>query len=113
MIRTKLRFLFAPIWLINMVFQFGLFSTLLQNDKGEYNVVSLSIIVFLLATFFYLFNDVLRFKRPLFLRISGIILLFSAVIYFIFSIYFRTYFYFLILIPTLLSGLGIIKKIKE
>ncbi len=111
--RTKLRFLFAIMWLFNMVFQFGLLFAVLPKIDGQLSLRWLAVVGLLFIFCIYLLNDILRFKRVLFLRIVAVAFFISSAIYlfniiYIFNIY--SLFYFVLLIPTLLSGLVILKK---
>lgn len=115
MTRTKLRFLFAPLWIMNMIFLFGiLFDSIPKND-GQISTRLLASICLPFVFFIYLIKDVLLYKRVVFVKIAAVVFLASAAIYISISIYISSIyslFYIIIIVPCLLSGTYMYKSTK-
>lgn len=104
--RTKLKYLFAPIWILNMVFLFGSLYSIFSNKEGKLSIIYLGIIGLFFVFYIYLLNDILQFKRPLFLKIISIVLILSGIFYILTGALILT-------IPTIASGIFILKRIDN
>lgn len=96
--RTRLRFLVAPIWIINMIFLFGSIFSLLANDQNQLPLIQLGVVGLFFVFFMYLFYDITKFNRPIFIKIIAYILLASAIYYIPVKNYFM-------ILPTLITGI--------
>ncbi len=100
--RTKLRFLVAPIWIINMIFLFGSIFSMFSNDQNQLPLLILAVVGLFFVFFMYLFYDITKFNRPIFIKIIAYILLASALYY----ILIRNY---IMILPVLITGILILR----
>lgn len=103
--RSRLRFLVAPVWLLNMIFLFGSISSIFSDENGQLSIRELGVVGLFFVFFMYLFYDIVKFNRPTFLRVIAVILLVSS-IYFLFV---QNYF---MVLPTLVTGILLLRKIN-
>lgn len=96
--RTRLRYLVGPIWILNMIFLFGSIFTLLSNEQNQLPLLYLVIVGVFFVFFMYLFYDITKFNRTIFIKIIGYILILSAIYYILVKNY-------VIVLPTLLTGI--------
>ncbi len=100
--RTKLRYLVAPIWILNMIFLFGSISAILSDKSGQLSTIDLLIVGLFFVIFIYLFYDITKFSRPQMIKIIGVILVLS-------SIYYVLVFNIIMVVPTLVTGILVLK----
>lgn len=96
--RTRLRFLVAPVWILNMIFLFGSLFSLLSNEQNQLPLLILGVVGTFFVFFMYLFYDITRFNRPIFIKIIAYILIISSIYYILLGNY-------IIVIPTLITGI--------
>ena len=96
--RTKLRFLVAPIWILNMIFLFGSIQSIFSNDQNQLPTLVLVVVGIFFVFFTYLFYDITQFNRPKLIKIIAYILLGSAIYY----IPVKNY---IMILPALLTGI--------
>lgn len=106
MIKPGLRYFLGAMWLINMVFLFGSVTYLFSGEKGQFPPLVLGGIGLFFVFFIYLLRDILKFRRALFIKISGGVFLLSAIFY----IYAGNLF---MVIPAALSGILVFKNLKK
>lgn len=100
--RTKLRYLVAPIWILNMIFLFGSLSAILSDKSGQLSTIDLLIVGLFFVFFIYLFYDITKFNRLQMIKIIGVILVLS-------SIYYVLVFNIIMVVPTLVTGILVLK----
>lgn len=113
--RTKLRFLFTPLWILNIYIQFGFLYNVLPKSDGKLSLRWLSITSLLLLFSLLLTRDIFIFRRVIFLKIIGFALLFFSCIYsfvIFLNMNISSIVYLFIMIPTLLTAIFIIKRVK-
>lgn len=99
---SKLRYLVAPVWLLNMIFLFGSLFEIFSKKNGQLAPIPLGVIGLFFVFFIYLFYDVTTFKRIVFVKIIGYILIVSSIYYiFVKNILF--------IIPTLVTGILVLR----
>jgi hypothetical protein len=104
--RTKLRYLVAPIWILNIIFLFGSLSAILSDKSGQLSTIDMLIVVPFFVFFIYLFYDITKFKRKKMIKIIGFILILS-------SIYYVIVLNIIMVIPTIITGILVLKyKLK-
>lgn len=114
--RTKLRFLFTPVWISNIVVQFSLLYDIIPKTDGKLSLRWLSSISFLLLFAIILIKDIFIFRRVVFLRIISVSMLVFSMIYLVLIFVYmnmNSIFYLSMLIPTLISGLVILNKVRS
>lgn len=100
--RSRLRYLVAPVWILNIIFLFGSLYTLLSNEHNQLPPIQMGVVTFFFVIFIYLFYDITKFNRPIFIRIIGIILLCSSIYY----IFVKNY---LLVLPTLITSIIVLR----
>lgn len=101
--RSRLRYLVAPIWILNIIYLFGSLFTLLSNDQNKLPPIQMGVVTLFFVFFIYLFYDVSKFNRPIFIKIIGVILVLSSIYY----IFVQSY---LMVLPTIITGIIILRK---